>query len=43
MTWATVLTIMADLDLRAGRAADAAAHLREAAQITLQAGTWFEL
>ena len=31
---------MADLDLRAGRTGDAAAHLREAAQIALQTGTW---
>ena len=36
------LPVMADLDLQAGRPGDAAAHLREAAQITLQAGTWFE-
>ena len=34
---------MADLDLRAGRAADAAAHLREAAQIALQTGIWFTM
>jgi predicted ATPase/class 3 adenylate cyclase/DNA-binding CsgD family transcriptional regulator len=33
-----LLTIMADLGLRAGRAADAAAHLREAAQIALPVG-----
>ena len=31
-----LLKIMADLDLRAGRIADAAAHLREAAQLALQ-------
>ena len=36
-----LLPIMADLDLRAGRAADAAAHLREAAQLALQTGIWF--
>jgi DNA-binding CsgD family transcriptional regulator len=38
-----LLTIMADLDLRAGRAADAAAHLREAAQIALPVGLWFTI
>ena len=36
-----LLTIMADLDLRARRTGDAAAHLREAAQLSLQTGTWF--
>ena len=36
-----LLTVMADLDLRAGRAADAAAHLREAVQIMLSSGEWF--
>jgi hypothetical protein len=35
-----LLRIMADLDLRAGRTGDAGAHLREAAQIPLQTGTW---
>ena len=35
-----VLPVMADLDLRAGRAADAAAHLREATQVALQTRTW---
>ena len=30
--------MMADLDLRAGRTGDAAAHLREAAQPALQTG-----
>jgi non-specific serine/threonine protein kinase len=35
-----VLPLMADLDLRVGRPGDAGAHLREAAQIALQAGTW---
>jgi predicted ATPase len=39
----SVLSVMADLDLRAGRAADAAAHLREAAQIALPAGMWFTI
>ena len=38
-----LLTIMADLDLQAGRAADAAAHLREAAQIALPVGMWFAI
>ena len=38
-----LLAIMADLDLRAGRAADAAAHLREAAQIALPVGLWFTI
>jgi DNA-binding CsgD family transcriptional regulator len=35
-----LLRIMADLDLRAGRTGDAAAHLREAAQLSLQTGAW---
>jgi len=38
-----ILPIMADLDLRAGRTSDAAAHLREAAQIALQTGLWFTM
>ena len=38
-----VLPVMADLDLRVGRTADAAAHLREAAQIALQTGIWFTI
>ena len=38
-----LLPIMADLDLRAGRTGDAAAHLREAAQIALQTGMWFTM
>jgi DNA-binding CsgD family transcriptional regulator len=37
-----LLPVMADLDLRAGRPGDAAARLREAAQITLQVGNWFD-
>jgi ATP/maltotriose-dependent transcriptional regulator MalT len=32
------LPVMADLDVQAGRASDAAAHLREAAQLSLQTG-----
>jgi predicted ATPase/DNA-binding CsgD family transcriptional regulator len=35
-----VLPVMADLDLRSGRAGDAAAHLREAAQFALRTGAW---
>jgi predicted ATPase/DNA-binding CsgD family transcriptional regulator/DNA-binding XRE family transcriptional regulator len=35
-----VLPLMADLEVRAGRAGDAAAHLREAVQIALQSGAW---
>jgi len=38
-----MLRLMADLDLRAGRTRDAASHLREAAQVLLRTGTWFEL
>jgi DNA-binding CsgD family transcriptional regulator/tetratricopeptide (TPR) repeat protein len=38
-----VLPVMADLDLRAGRVGDAAAHLREAAQLALQTGIWFTI
>ena len=34
---------MADLDLQAGRPGDAAAHLREAAQIALQTGLRFTI
>ena len=39
-TLAAVLPVMADLDLRADRDGDAAAHLREATQISLQVGMW---
>ena len=39
---AALLTLMATLDLRAGRAADAAARLREALQINLRAGELFD-
>jgi DNA-binding CsgD family transcriptional regulator len=38
-----LLTGMADLDLRAGRIQDAAAHLRESLQITARTGGWLEL
>ena len=40
---AELLTGMADLDLRAGRIQDAAAHLRESLQITARTGGWLEL
>jgi DNA-binding CsgD family transcriptional regulator/tetratricopeptide (TPR) repeat protein len=36
-----LLTVMADLDLRAGRAADAAGRLREAVHLMLSSGEWF--
>jgi predicted ATPase/DNA-binding CsgD family transcriptional regulator len=36
-----VLPVMADLDVQAGRVGDATAHLREAAQLSLQTGGWF--
>ena len=39
---AHLLNAMADLDLRAGRADDAARHLREALQVSLRTGNWFE-
>ena len=44
-TWniACQLIELADLDLRAGRLEDAAAHLREATQIVARTGIWFEL
>jgi DNA-binding CsgD family transcriptional regulator len=32
-----------DLDLRAGRTGDAAAHLREALRLAVRTGTWFDL
>jgi len=38
-----LLPIMADLDLQAGRAGDAAAHLREATQIVLSTGIRFTI
>jgi predicted ATPase/class 3 adenylate cyclase/DNA-binding CsgD family transcriptional regulator len=38
-----LLCLMADLDLRAGRAEDAAARLRESLQVTMRSGIWFEL
>ena len=39
-TLGELLTVMTELDLRAGRTGDGAAHLREAAQIALRTGTW---
>jgi DNA-binding CsgD family transcriptional regulator/predicted ATPase len=39
----SLLTQMANLDLRAGRTEDAAAHIRESLQITMRTGIWFEL
>jgi len=38
-----LLATMADLDLQAGRTHDAAAHLREALQIALRTGNWFDV
>ncbi len=40
---ARMLDRMVDLDVEAGRVQDAAAHLREALQILVRAGSWFEL
>src|SRR5262249_31973937 len=42
-SWGWVLPVMAALGWRAGRPADAAANLREAAQIALPAGMWFTI
>ena len=39
---ARLLTVMAILDLQAGRVEDAAAHLREALQIAARTGGWFD-
>jgi hypothetical protein len=38
-----LLASMADLDLRAGRIQDAAAHLREGLQAAVRTGDWFDL
>ena len=38
-----VLPLMADLDVRAGRPGDAAAHLREATRVALQTGIWMTM
>ena len=40
---AGLLSLMADLDLRAGRVDAATAYLREELQLDLQAGLWFDL
>ena len=40
VTQTELLSRMALLDLRAGRAGDAAAHLREALRLTLRTGGW---
>ena len=40
---AVLLPRIVDLDLRAGRTGDAAAHLREGLQVAVRAGSWFEL
>jgi DNA-binding CsgD family transcriptional regulator len=38
-----LLMLTADLDLRAGRIRDAAAHLREGLQAAIRAGDWFDV
>ena len=40
---AILLSRIVDLDLRAGRTGDAAAHLREGLRIAVRTGSWFEL
>ena len=40
---AVLLPRIADLDLRAGRTGDAAAHLREGLHLAVRTGSWFEL
>jgi non-specific serine/threonine protein kinase len=40
---AVLLPRIVDLDLRAGRTGDAAAHLREGLQVAVRASSWFEL
>jgi DNA-binding CsgD family transcriptional regulator len=40
---AALLPRMVDLDLRAGRTGDAAAHLREGLHLAVRTGSWFEL
>jgi predicted ATPase/DNA-binding CsgD family transcriptional regulator/transcriptional regulator with XRE-family HTH domain len=40
---AVLLPRMVDLDLRAGRVEDAAAHLREGLHVAVRTGNWFEL
>ena len=40
---AVLLPRIVDLDLRAGRAGDAAAHLREGLQVAVRTGSWLDL
>ena len=40
---AALLLRIVDVDLRAGRTGDAAAHLREGLRLTVQTGSWLEL
>jgi DNA-binding CsgD family transcriptional regulator len=40
---ALLLPAIVDLDLRAGRTGDAAAHLREGLRLAVRTGTWFQL
>jgi DNA-binding CsgD family transcriptional regulator len=40
---AILLPVIVDLDLRAGRTGDAAAHLREGLRLAVRTGSWFEL
>ena len=40
---ASLLPRIVDLDLRAGRTGDAAAHLREGLHLAVRTGSWFEL
>jgi len=40
---ANLLPRIVDLDLRAGRTGDAAAHLREGLRLAVRTGSWFEL
>ena len=40
---ANLLPRLADLELRAGRTGDAAAHLREGLRLAVRTGSWFEL
>jgi hypothetical protein len=39
----SLLMLMADLDVQAGRIRDAAAHLREGLQAAMRAGDWFDV
>jgi predicted ATPase/DNA-binding CsgD family transcriptional regulator len=42
-TLLSLLMVMADLDVQAGRNQDAAAHLREGLQAAVRAGTWWDV